>query len=79
MFYFITDNEKALYRRAKAHVGAWNPDLAEEDFKHLKAINPTIGTIVDKELEFVKKLRKEKAELDKDALKNLFLKENEGI
>ncbi|XP_013145080.1 PREDICTED: AH receptor-interacting protein isoform X2 [Papilio polytes] len=73
------DNEKALYRRAKAHVGAWNPNLAEEDFKRLKAINPTIGTIVDKELEFVKKLRKEKAELDKDALKNLFLKENEGI
>ncbi|XP_014367254.2 AH receptor-interacting protein [Papilio machaon] len=73
------DNEKALYRRAKAHVGAWNPDQAEEDFKRLKAVNPTVGTIVDKELEAIKKLRKEKAEQDKDALKNLFLKENEGI
>ncbi|KPJ08591.1 AH receptor-interacting protein [Papilio machaon] len=73
------DNEKALYRRAKAHVGAWNPDQAEEDFKRLKAVNPTVGTIVDKELEAIKKLRKEKAQQDKDALKNLFLKENEGI
>ncbi|XP_013164511.1 PREDICTED: AH receptor-interacting protein [Papilio xuthus] len=73
------DNEKALYRRGKAHVGAWNPDKAEEDFKHLKAVNPNVATIVDTELEVIKKLRKEKAEQDKDALKNLFLKENEGI
>ncbi|XP_068633299.1 aryl-hydrocarbon-interacting protein-like 1 [Battus philenor] len=73
------DNEKALYRRAKAHIGAWNPDQAEEDLKSLKTINPSMGTIVDKELESLKKLRKEKLEQDKDALKKLFPKENEGV
>ncbi|CAH2048727.1 unnamed protein product, partial [Iphiclides podalirius] len=76
---FDKDNEKALYRRAKAHVGAWNPDQAEEDFKHLKAINPSFATAVDKELENIKKMRKQKSHQDKDALKNLFPKENAGI
>ncbi|CAG5045184.1 unnamed protein product [Parnassius apollo] len=72
------DNEKALYRRAKAHVGAWNPDQAEEDFKRLKALNPSLVATVDKELQIIKKLCKDKAEQDKGALKNLFVTENEG-
>ncbi|XP_032517580.2 AH receptor-interacting protein [Danaus plexippus] len=66
------DNEKALYRRAKAHTGAWNPDAAEEDFRRLKKLNPAMTAICDKELEYLKKLRHEKTEQDRDALKNLF-------
>ncbi|XP_034831777.1 AH receptor-interacting protein isoform X1 [Maniola hyperantus] len=71
------DNEKALYRRAKAHIGAWNPDAAEHDFRRLKTINPTLSAIVDKELENIRHLRKQKEEQDKTALKKLFDKENE--
>ncbi|XP_026761768.1 aryl-hydrocarbon-interacting protein-like 1 [Galleria mellonella] len=72
------DNEKALYRRAKAHVGAWNPELAVEDFKKLKSLNPSLNATVDKELENIKKLYKEKEEQDKDALKKMFTKEQNG-
>lgn len=76
---FIADNEKALYRRAKAHVGAWNPDAAEKDFKRLKTVNPSLSAIVDKELENIRNLRKEKEEQDKNALKNMFDKENKNL
>ncbi|CAB3227157.1 unnamed protein product [Arctia plantaginis] len=70
------DNEKALYRRAKAHIGAWNPDMAQEDFIRLKSINPSMGKIVDKELDNIKKLRKDKENNDKNALKNMFISNN---
>ncbi|XP_059051997.1 AH receptor-interacting protein [Achroia grisella] len=72
------DNEKALYRRGKAHVGAWNPELAIEDFKKLKILNPSVSATVDKELENIKKLCKQKEEQDKDALKNMFSNEQNG-
>ena len=29
----ILENVKALYRRAVAHVNAWNPDQAKADFE----------------------------------------------
>ncbi|CAH2096009.1 unnamed protein product [Euphydryas editha] len=74
---YDADNEKALYRRAKANVGAWNPDAAEKDFKRLKTLNPDLTPTIDKELENIKQLRKEKSEKDKDALKKLFVKDNE--
>ncbi|XP_047991762.1 aryl-hydrocarbon-interacting protein-like 1 [Leguminivora glycinivorella] len=70
------DNEKALYRRAKAHLGAWNPSLAEEDFLRLKSLNPTMGPTVDKELAHIRKLQKDKETKDKDALRKMFGTEN---
>ncbi|XP_041979263.1 aryl-hydrocarbon-interacting protein-like 1 [Aricia agestis] len=72
------ENEKALFRRGKAHVGAWNPDLAENDFKKLKSINPNMSSTVDKELDLIKKLRQERVEEDRNALKNMFDKENKS-
>ncbi|XP_045498476.1 AH receptor-interacting protein [Colias croceus] len=71
------DNEKALYRRARAHVGAWNPDEAEDDFKHLKALNPSLAVAIDKELDNIRWLRKEKAEQEKTAMRKLFNQQNE--
>ncbi|KAI8436991.1 hypothetical protein MSG28_010393 [Choristoneura fumiferana] len=70
------DNEKALYRRAKAHVGAWNPNQAEEDLNRLKALNPAMAAAVDKEIANIKKLIKEKESKDKGALKKMFENEN---
>ncbi|XP_063825728.1 AH receptor-interacting protein [Ostrinia nubilalis] len=69
---FDPDNEKALYRRAKAHTGAWNPDQAEEDYRKLKTLNPSMAATIDKELERIKTMRRQKTEQDKNALKNLF-------
>lgn len=76
VLFTFADNEKALYRRAKAHVGAWNPDLAEEDFKRLKQLNPSMASTVDKEMENIKKMRRQKEEQDKDALKKMFSNDN---
>lgn len=64
-----------MFRRGKAHIGAWNPDLAEQDFKNLKSINPALANTIDKELENLRKLRQEKEEEDRKALKNMFEEE----
>ncbi|KOB76056.1 Peptidylprolyl isomerase, partial [Operophtera brumata] len=69
---FEPDNEKALFRRGKANIGAWNPVQAEEDFNKLKSLNPSLTATVEKELEYIYKLRKTKEVQDKDALKKLF-------
>lgn len=68
----FSENVKALYRRGKAHVGAWNPDKAEEDFILLKTIDPSMTAVADKELANIKQMRKTKENEDKDALKKLF-------
>ena len=38
-FHGILDNVKALYRRARAHVGAWNPEQAKNDFKKVAELD----------------------------------------
>lgn len=59
-------------------MGAWNPDAAEEDFKRLKNLDPTMETIIDKELENIKQLRKQRTEQDKQNLKKLFATDNKS-
>ncbi|RVE50917.1 hypothetical protein evm_004484 [Chilo suppressalis] len=76
---YDNDNEKALYRRAKAHVGAWNPDKAEDDFKRLKELNTSNTRMVKNELETLRRLRLEKEEVDRGALQKMFLKENNTV
>ena len=39
LFHGILDNVKALYRRARAHVGAWNPEQAKNDFKKVAELD----------------------------------------
>lgn len=69
---FQPDNDKALYKRAKAHVGAWNPDSAEADYRQLKKLSPSMIAYVDRELAYIQTMRREKATQDKESLKNLF-------
>ena len=66
------DNVKALFRRAKAHIGAWNPNDAREDFKKVSELDSTLLQACTKELKHLEMLEKEKDSSDKDKLKNLF-------
>lgn len=44
------DNLKALYRRGKGHVGAWNPQQAEKDFHRVVELDSTLGPTITKEI-----------------------------
>lgn len=45
------DNVKALYRRAKAHVGAWNPDEAKNDFQKCLELDKSLTKSIQRDLE----------------------------
>ena len=63
---------KALYRRAKAHVGAWNPEEAKTDFARVIELDPSLTGAVQKELKHLEDLQREKDLRDKEKLKGLF-------
>lgn len=44
------DNVKALYRRAKAHRGAWNPDESRVDFERCVQLDESLRGAVQKDL-----------------------------
>lgn len=53
------NNVKALYRRAKAHVGCWNPKEAKEDFERVMELDKSLIKMVRKDLEELNKKEKE--------------------
>jgi AH receptor-interacting protein len=64
----IADNIKALYRRAKAHVGAWNPADARRDFERVIELDQSLANAARKELKSIDALEKEKRDSDKALL-----------
>ncbi|KAL3856858.1 hypothetical protein ACJMK2_011569 [Sinanodonta woodiana] len=66
------DNVKALYRRAKAHVGAWNPEDARKDFERILQIDTKLASAVKKELKLLEDKQKAKDEEDKQKLQGMF-------
>lgn len=60
------DNIKALYRRGKGHIGAWNPDKAEEDLKRCISLDPSLTQTITNEISALK----EKIKLHEDQLKS---------
>ncbi|ESO97344.1 hypothetical protein LOTGIDRAFT_206265 [Lottia gigantea] len=66
------DNVKALFRRAKAHVGAWNPEDARKDFLKAKELDSSLTKSVTKELAALDKLLKIKEAEEKSKLKGMF-------
>jgi len=66
------DNVKALYRRAKAHVGAWNPKEAKEDFEAVIELDQSLAKACRKEIIAVELLEKEKDVEDKGKMTKLF-------
>ncbi|XP_045464762.1 AH receptor-interacting protein [Harmonia axyridis] len=70
---FKKDNVKALYRRGKAHVGAWNPDKAKSDFLKVIELDPSMESTIKKELTELDRLLKLKNSADKEKMKKLFM------
>lgn len=51
-------NVKAFFKRAKAHVGAWNPEDAKKDFLKAAELDRTLLIAVSKELAVLAELVK---------------------
>lgn len=63
---------KALFRRAKAHVGVWNPEDARADFEKVLELDSTLESLVKKEVLVLENLIQTKNTEDKEKLKKLF-------
>jgi AH receptor-interacting protein len=66
------DNLKALYRRAKGHVGAWNPDQAQDDFQRCAELDPSLKATVTKEINSLKEKIKSYEDQNKSNFRKLF-------
>jgi len=66
------DNVKALYRRAKAHVGAWNPTEAKQDFATVMELDTTLVNNCKKEILNIEHLEQQKNDEDKAKMTKLF-------
>lgn len=69
---FVLDNVKALFRRGRAHIGAWNPDKAKDDLNKVIKLDRTLTGAVTKELQLLSKQIASKNREDKDKLQKLF-------
>jgi len=61
----VADNVKALYRRGKAHVGAWNPKEARADLERVAELDPSMAKSVQRELVNLDALEKQKISDDR--------------
>lgn len=66
------DNAKALFRRAKAHFGSWNPDECRADLLRLQQIDPTLSKVVRTELKKLEEEEKKKKKEDSAKLMKMF-------
>ncbi|XP_046390378.1 AH receptor-interacting protein [Ischnura elegans] len=67
------NNVKALFRRGKAHIGAWNPKEAREDLEKTAKLDPKLSTVVIEELKRLEKMEKQKDREDASKLKGKLL------
>lgn len=68
----ITDNVKALYRRGKAHIGAWNEKQALEDLKRVAELDKTLKLTVEKDIQSFLVAIKVKESAQKQSLSQMF-------
>jgi len=52
------NNVKALFRRAKAHFGAWNPEEAKKDFQKAADLDKSLQASVKSELEKIEDVKR---------------------
>lgn len=78
IFNVISDNVKALYRRAKAHVGAWNPDSAKADYNRCLELDSSLKATITRELDELNEQVKLIAVTDKLKYQKLFAQSGGG-
>lgn len=66
------DNIKALFRRAKAHAGAWNLNEAKEDFKKCMEYNADMTEIITKCFQELETREKLKDKEDREKFRKMF-------
>jgi AH receptor-interacting protein len=66
------NNVKAYFRRAKAHVGAWNPNEAIKDFEECHRLDNSLKVQIGKELKLLEEQIRLKDIEDKMKYQNLF-------
>lgn len=71
-YFMATDNIKALYRRGKAHIGAWNETEAIRDLKRVAELDSTLSAAVSKELQTFANAIKQKNESQKKSYAQIF-------
>nr|CAD7454279.1 unnamed protein product [Timema tahoe] len=64
--HLVADNVKALFRRGKAHVGAWNPAEARADLRKVTDLDPSLAATVFKELKVLDEMERKKDLEDKE-------------
>lgn len=65
-------NVKAIFRRAKAHVGCWNPNEAREDFQRVMELDKSLVKTVREELKELERKEQEHNKACKDKLRGIF-------
>ncbi|KAF7988811.1 hypothetical protein HCN44_007121 [Aphidius gifuensis] len=66
------DNVKAFYRRGKAHIGAWNETEAIKDLRKAAELDPSLSSIIEKELQTFLLAIKQKDQAQKKTLSQMF-------
>lgn len=66
------DNVKALYRRAKGHIGAWNPDEARKDLLKCLELDDALKTRVQRDLNELNEQIKSHESKDKHKFQKMF-------
>lgn len=65
-------NVKALFRRAKAYRGSWDPSKAKEDFDAVGELDPKLKATCRAEVSAIEAMEKIKDEEDKEKMAKLF-------
>ena len=63
----FADNVKALFRRGRAHIEAWNPELARKDFSKALQLDEMLAKAVNTQLHILNQKEVDKNKKDKAA------------
>ena len=71
-WFLYSDNVKALFRRAKAHIGVWDLQEAKTDFRRAAELDTSLAKNIQKELRTIDELETQKEKEDRAKFGKLF-------